>query len=396
MFRPARGLSPLVTASSKRATRARIDLDALRHNVRVLREIVGPRTTLMALVKADAYGHGSVLVARAALEAGAKMLGVATVDEGVVVRQAGIDAPILAVAPTVEEEFDAAIAYEISLAVGSFAMAARLASRALSCGKTAGVQIEVDTGLHRFGIPSGHALDEIARIAGLDGLRLEGLYTHMATSETPEEGSAVAQILSYETILERLAALGIGLGVPRHAANSGGVLEMPRSRFDIVRPGLALYGYHPAGPDDSERGLRPVMSLTTRLVRLEIVAPGAGVSYNHTFTTRRETTLGLVPAGYGDGLPRLLSNRGHMLVRGRRAPIVGRVCMDQTVLDVTDVPGVAEGDEVVVIGVQGDEFIGADEIARHAETNVYEILCGIAPRVPRDYVSTQTPSFCSG
>ncbi len=383
---PASGLSAPASPSSKRATRARIDLDALCHNVGVLREVVGPRTMLMAVVKADAYGHGAVPIARAALDAGAMMLGVATVDEGVTLRQAGIDAPILAVAPTVEEEFDAALTYGISLGMGSSAMAARLASRALARGKTMGVHVEVDTGLHRFGVPLDNALTEITRIAALDGLRLEGVYTHMATSETPEEGSAAAQLLFYETLLERLATLGMVPDVLHHAANSGGVLEMPEARFDVVRPGLALYGYHPAGSGALGRGLRAVLSLTTRLVRLESVAPGAGVSYNHTFITRRETLLGLVPLGYGDGLPRLLSNRGHMLVRGRRAPIVGRVCMDQTVLDLTDVPGIAEGDEVVAIGAQGDEFIGADEIALHAQTNAYEVLCGIAPRVPRDYV----------
>jgi len=226
------GLSAPASSSSKRATRARIDLDALRSNVGVLQEFVGPRVALMAVVKADAYGHGSVPIARAALEAGAKMLGVATVDEGVVLRQAGIRVPILAVAPTVEEEFDAAIAYGVSLGVGSFVMASRLALKALARGKTAGIQVEVDTGLHRFGLPSERALAEIARIAALDGLRLEGVYTHLATSETPEEGSATRQILFYKTILDRLEALGLGLGLPRHAANSGGVLETPRASGD--------------------------------------------------------------------------------------------------------------------------------------------------------------------
>src|SRR5437764_210474 len=243
---------------SRRATRAVVDLCAIRHNVRLVRAAIGPGVRLMAMVKANAYGHGAVPVARTCVEAGATGLAVATVDEGLALRRSGITAPLLVLG-----------------------------------------------------------------------------------ASTPEEHP------------------------------------------DLVRPGIALYGYHPAGADP--QGLRPALTLTSVLARVETMPAGTGVSYNHTFRTTRASVLGLVPLGFADGLPRLLSNRGYMLVHGRRCPIVGRVCMDQTVLDVTDVPGVRVGEPVVVLGCQGKERIGADEIGLHAGTNAYETLCRIGPRVPRDY-----------
>ena len=386
-------------ADSRRGTRATVNLDAVDHNVRLVRRIVGPGVGVMAVLKADAYGHGALPVARACLAAGASWLAVATVDEGVALRGAGIDAPLLLIAPTFPEEYAVAVAHDLSVGVGSLGMAVELAAVARRAGTVTRVHAEVDTGLNRFGIPAQRAVEEIAALAALPGLTLEAVYTHLAASETPWDGSAGAQLALFQEIVG--AARARAAPIPLlHASNSGGVLELPGARFDLVRPGIALYGYHPAGPGpglasgagpgpesgfDAD-GLRPVMSLSTRLMRVERVPAGAGVSYNGTFRTAHESVLGLVPLGYGDGLPRLLSNRGHMLVRGRRCPIAGRVCMDQTVLDLTDVPGAAVGDEVVAIGRQGGERIGADDIGALVGTNAYEVLCGIAPRVPRDYV----------
>lgn len=382
-------------ADSRRGTRATVSLDAVGHNVRLVRRTVGPDVGVMAVLKADAYGHGAVPVARACLAAGAAWLAVATVDEGVALRRAGIAAPLLLIAPTFPEEYATAVTHALSVGVGSLSMATELAAVARQAGAVARVHAEVDTGLNRFGIPAHRAVDEIAALAALPGLTLEAVYTHFAASETPRDGSADEQLALFQHIVDGVRARGAPIPL-LHASNSGGVLELPGARFDLVRPGIALYGYHPAGPGASPGsgfasgvnpdGLRPVMTLATRLVRVERVPPGAGVSYNGTFRTARESVLGLVPLGYGDGLPQLLSNRGHMLVRGRRCPIVGRVCMDQTVLDLTDAPGAAVGDEVVAIGRQGGERIGADDIGALVGTNAYEVLCGIAPRVPRDYV----------
>lgn len=371
-------------ASSRRATRAVVDLDAIRHNVRLLRAMA-PRSGLMAVVKANAYGHGAVSVARACLDAGAVWLAVATVDEGVALRAARIDAPVLILAPSVPEEFPAVIAHGLTLAVGSLAMARSLAATARERGQRARVHVEVDTGLTRFGVPAPRAAAEIAAMAALDGLEVEGIYTHFVASEEPDKRPTQAQLAGFLDVIEALEARGVHIPI-RHASNSGATLDLPQAHLSLVRPGIALYGYHPSGPEGDAGDLRPALSLVTRLVRVEEAPPGAGVSYNHTFHTRRRSVLGLVPLGYADGWSRLLSNRGHMLVRGRRCPIVGRVCMDQTVLDLTDVPGAAYGDPVVAIGRQGDEWISAEEIAGHVGTNSYQVLCSIGPRVPRDYV----------
>ncbi len=370
---------------SHRATRATIDLGAIRRNVRVLRAMVGPVVGLMAVVKADAYGHGAAPVARACLAAGAAWLAVATVDEGVALRHAGIDAPTLVLGPSDPAEYPDALAHGLAFVVGSHKSAALAAAAARALDVTARVHVKVDTGLSRFGIPAARAVEEIAAIATLPDLLLEGIYTHLASSEEPDKTPARAQLALFMDVLDRLEGRGVRAPL-HHASNSGAILDLPEARLDLVRPGIALYGYHPAGPGADARGLRPALTLRTRLARVEDAPAGVGVSYNHTFRTARPSTLGLVPLGYADGLPRLLSNRGHMLVGGRRCPIVGRVCMDQTVLDVTDAPGVAEGDEVVVIGGQGHEYIGADEIGAHAGTNSYETLCRVPPRVPRDYV----------
>jgi len=366
-------------------TRATVDLGAIRHNVGVLRESVGPSVALMAVVKANAYGHGAAPVARACLAAGCAWLAVATVDEGLALRRAGIEAPLLTLGPSDPAEYPAALSHDLSLAVGSPANATALAQVAGALGLTARVHAKVDTGLNRFGIPAARAVAEIAAIAALPHLVVEGIYTHFASSEEDDKSSARRQLALFMDVLDLLDGRGVR-PLLRHASNSGAILDLPDARLDLARPGIALYGYHPAGPDADQHGLRPALTLRTRLARVEAAPVGAGVSYNHTFHTARPSVLGLVPLGYADGLPRLLSNKGHMLVGGKRCPIVGRVCMDQTVLDVTDAPGAAVGDEVVVIGRQGDGYIGADEIGAHVETNAYETLCRITPRVPRDYV----------
>jgi len=377
-------MEPTDAAPSRRVTRATIDLGAIAHNARLLRARTGPGVALMAVVKADAYGHGATPVARACLAAGATWLAVATVDEGAALRRDGIAAPTLVLGPSAPEEGATALARGLSLAMGSYEAAEELAATAHALGVTARVHVKVDTGLSRFGVPARRAPDEIARIAALPGLDLEGVYTHFAASEEPDKSPALAQLSLFLNILDKLEKRGVRAPL-RHAANSGAIFDLPGAHLNLVRAGIALYGYHPAGPDADGEGLRPALTLRTRLMRVETVDAGTGVGYNHTYRTARPTALGLVPLGYADGLPRPLSNRGHMLVHGRRCPIVGRVSMDQTVLDLADAPGATVGDDVVVIGRQGAASIGAGEIGLRVGTNAYETLCRITPRVPRDY-----------
>ncbi len=371
-------------ASSRRVTRASIDLDAISHNLRLVRDAVGPRVRILAVVKANAYGHGSVEVARRCLEAGADWLGVGTVEEGLTLRRGGLHAPVLVLGPSVPEEHGDALAHGLTLAVGSLSMAARLADTARSLGLTAHVHAKVDTGLSRFGMRAADAVEQIAALSTLPGLRLDGVFTHLAASEEADKSSAQAQMAVFAEVLAALDHRGIETGL-RHAANSAAALELPETRLDLVRAGIVLFGYHPAGFGAEPGGLRPALTLHTRLARVHEAPTGTGVGYNHTYRTTRPTLLGLAPIGYADGLPRLLSNRGHMLVGGTRCPIVGSVAMDQTILDVSGVPGVAEGDPVVVIGAQGAERIGADEIGVLAGSNAYETLCRLSSRVPRDY-----------
>ena len=365
-----------------RATRAEIDLDAVANNVRFFVAQAGPRAGVMAVVKANAYGHGATMVARAALAAGARWLAVATVDEGRQLRAAGIAAPILVLAPSAPAEAPAAVRDELTLAVADLDGAAAVAAAAL--GEPAAIHVEIDTGLGRFGVHHAVAVATIARIAALPGLRLDGLYTHFATADEADQSFHDRQQARFAAIVAELAALGI---VPPqlHQDNSAGSLVGPGAHITLIRPGIALYGLSPSEEVPAPAALQPVLRLRTRVARVLDLAPGDSVSSGRTFVAARATRAALVPLGYADGYRRALSGRGQMLLGGRRAPVLGRVCMDQTVIGVPDGVAVAVGDEVVALGAQGDDTIGADELAVLAGTIAYEIGTGISARVPRHY-----------
>lgn len=378
------GISPHSAGSEGgRATRAEIDLDAVANNVRFFAARVGPRVGVMAVVKANAYGHGATMVARAALSAGGRWLAVATVDEGRQLRERGIAAPILVLAPSAAEEAPAAVRAGLTLAIADLDGAAAVAAAAT--GGSAAIHVEIDTGLGRFGVHHTIAVDTITRIAALPGLRLDGLYTHFATADEADQSFHDQQQARFAAILTALAAHGIT--VPHvHQDNSAGSLVGPGAHATLIRPGIALYGLSPSEEVPAPAALRPVLRLRTRVARVLDLAPGESVSYGRTFIAKRPTRAALVPLGYADGYRRALSGRGQMLLGGRRAPVLGRVCMDQTVIGVPDGVAVAVGAEVVAIGAQGDDAIGADELAALAGTIAYEIGTGISARVPRHYL----------
>lgn len=368
--------------ASGRATGATIDLDAVANNTRFFIERAGPTAGVMAVVKANAYGHGAIMVAREAVAAGAAWLAVATVDEGRQLRAAGLTAPILVLAPSHPDEASAAVRADLTLAVGDLPMAAAVAAAAVE--RPAPVHVEIDTGLSRFGIPHTIAAAEIARIAALPGLRLDGVYTHFATADEADRTFHDRQEARFEAVLDALAAAGIV--VPHaHQDNSAGALVGPGPRVTLIRPGVALYGMSPSDEVAAPPALRPVLTLRSRVARLLDLAPGDSVSYGRTFIAERPTRAALVPLGYADGYRRSLSNRGIMLLGGRRAPVLGRVCMDQTVIAIPDGVDARIGDEVVVIGEQGGERMSADALAALAGTIPYEIGTGISARVPRHY-----------
>jgi len=381
-------------------TRAEVDLGALAHNIRQLQGVAAPESVMMAVVKADGYGHGAVEVARVALDNGVRFLAVARINEAAHLRRAGMEAPLLIFGGSLPQHVPFLIRHDISVAVNSLDGAEQLAAAARRVPGTLRVHIKIDTGMGRLGIPanalinpgnglppSDRAVAAIRSLAALPGLTVEGIFTHFANADCRDKDHARGQFALFQRLLERVAAEG--LQIPwRHAANSAALLEMPESHLDLVRPGIALYGLWPSAEmEHCCVDLKPVMSLKSTVIQVKDVAAGFSVSYGSTYTTPEPTRIATVPIGYADGFSRLLSNQGQMLVRGRRAPILGRVCMDLTLIDVGQIPGVQVGDEVLVMGRQGNEEISADEIARQLDTINYEVTASLTARVPRVYLS---------
>jgi alanine racemase len=359
---------------------AEIDLDALADNVRLLKSQANG-AALLAVVKANAYGHGAVAMARAAVAAGADRLGVICVDEGEQLRRAGITAPILVMGHTPAEEARRLVDLSLTPSVVSREMALALARVASERGIEVAVHLKVDTGLNRYGLPPSEAADLGRWLRDLAGVQVEGLFTHFASADEGDKSYALEQHRLFLSVAEQLDWVPI-----RHVSNTATLLDMPDMSLEMVRPGLGIYGCYPSAQVNRSLPLRPALSLKSRVARLNSLAPGESVSYGRIWRASRPSLIGLVLCGYADGVPRALSNRGSVLVRGQRAPIVGRVCMDMCMVDLSDIPDVAVDDEVVIIGRQGEEEISADEVAELCGTIGYEILCGISARVSRLYL----------
>ena len=366
-------------------TWAEIDLDAIAHNVRQLKRHIGERVKLTAVVKANAYGHGAVPVARTALENGAERLAVNRVVEGIELRRAGIAAPILILGYSPPWEAEAIVRHDLTPTITEREVALALARAAASQGKTVPVHVKVDTGMGRFGLLPKEVADFAKGLADFPNLRLEGLYTHFATADEADKSHTRRQFGLFLDVLKRLEEAGIKVPI-RHAANSAATLDLPETHLDMVRCGIAIYGLYPSAEVSHSVPLKPAMSLKSRVARLRTLPAGSCISYGCTYVTSSPTRVALVPVGYGDGYHRLLSNRGQVLICGRRAPILGRVCMDQFVVDVSDIPGVRLDDEVVVFGRQGEEEISAEEVAAWAQTINYEVVTALMPRVTRVYL----------
>jgi alanine racemase len=341
-------------------------------------------TELLAVVKANAYGHGDVEVARASLDAGATRLGVALVEEGIRLREAGIDAPIVILIQPTPESSDAIVAHELTPSLSTFAAAEALDAAAARAGRTLDVHACVDTGMHREGAPLEAGVDFVENVAKLPNLNVEGLWSHFAMGELDEHPFTARQVELFADLCERVARRGIDVPT-RHLTSSASIVLYPAARFDLVRMGLMLYGLYPAPSLQERCTLRPAMSVRSAVGLVRRVPAGEGVSYGLTFAPERDTTIVTIPIGYGDGYPRLLSNSGSVLIGGTRRPIAGRVTMDTVMADVSD-DDVATGDEVVLIGVQGAEEITATEIADLTQTINYEVVCSIGPRIPRRYL----------
>jgi len=375
-------------------TYCEIDLSAFSNNLKEIRRLIPDHTKIMAVVKANAYGHGSVTIAKEAQSAGAEFLAVARLNEAMLLRNGGITLPILLFDDSAMHSAEIYIDQNIRPSVSSMEEAILFSKSATQYGKPIKIHIKIDTGMGRLGFLSdelshkepGTLARTIAEISNLPNIKIEGIYSHFATSDEKDKKYANTQLAIFKKLIAQLNKL-LPYKPLYHMANSGAIIDIPESHLDMVRPGISIYGIYPSQDVCKDKiDLHPVMSIKSKIVHLKKVKPNFKISYGCTFTTKRDSIIATVPVGYADGFPRSLSSKGEMIVRGQRAPVIGRVCMDLTMIDVTDIEGVSLYDEVVVMGRQDSEEITADEIASKCNTISYEILTSISPRVTRIFL----------
>lgn len=366
-----------------------VDLDAIRHNVRSIKDLVGERCSIGAVVKAQAYGHGAVAVSRAALEAGATWLIVARCREGVQLRSAGIDARILVLGPVEPAEVEDVVTFGLQPTVINANQAKTYSDQAVATGRGVDIHVKIGTGLNRYGVPADEAKSLVGEIVRLPGLRLGGIYSHFATADEEDLSFAEQQLETFRSAAASLQEYGRPATV--HMAASAATLALSESHLDMVRLGISLYGVYPSASLRDRVSLMPALSLRSRVTRIFDLSPGDSVGYGRTYFARRHLRAGLVQVGYADGLPRSHSNRGAMLINGSVAPLIGRISMDQCVVDLSDCGNVVLGSEAVVIGSQGDLAITIDDFARLSGTISYEALTSVGARVPRVYRSGGVP-----
>jgi len=364
-----------------RSTWAEVNLLNLKNNFKEIKRIVGRKVKVMVTVKADGYGHGIIQVARALKDDGVDFLGVACIDEGIHLRQEGIDLPVLILGLVLKDDIEPLFEYNLTPTVCSYDLAVAINKRAQELNKTLSIHIKIDTGMGRIGVMCKDALGVIKKISKLKALKLEGVFTHFTLADVNKDFT-LYQIDVFNELIKNLRRSGIHIPLV-HSANSVGLINYKNSHFNMVRPGLVTYGLYPS--DEIKINLKPLLSLKTKVVYVKRVPKGYGISYGYTYVTKNNSTIVTLPIGYGDGYPRNLSNLGPALIKGKRFKISGRVCMDQIMVDVGDTP-VKVGDEVVLIGSQGKNTITAEEIASLSGTIPYEIVCGLGSRIPRIYI----------
>lgn len=362
-----------------------VDLGAIAANVGRLRRLVGPQTDILAVVKAHAYGHGAVPVAKTALAAGARILGVTCLDEALELREAGITADILMLGYAPGWQASTIVANDVVATAYDAELLAPLSAAAQALGRPARVHLKLDTGMSRFGPLWAGVQDLAERALTAPGLRVEGVFTHLATADSADESYAREQLRRFQIALDTLTAMGCR---PRwrHAANSAATLRFPESHFNLVRPGAAIYGLDPSAATPCPSGFTAALSFQCLVAQVKTVPTGTAVSYGATWRAPRPTRLAVLQAGYADGVRRTPQPWGSVLIHGRRAPLVGAICMDLCMADVTDIPDVEAGDVAILLGRQGAAEISINEVACRLGTIGYEVLCGLASRVPRVYV----------
>lgn len=364
---------------------ANIDLDALWHNISEIRRNISTDTMLMGVIKANGYGHGAVHVANTLVAAGSEWLGVATADEGIELRCKGITVPILVLGFTPCEQFRELITYNITPTIFSYKMAKEINQLAGKLAVILDVHIKIDTGMGRIGFKCDDAISAILKIKALENLNIQGIFTHFACSDIKDKTFAHSQLSKFHQVIAGLKERGIDIPI-KHCSNSGAVINLPEADMDMVRPGIILYGLYPSDEVNRQRiCLKPVMEIKSHIIFIKELEIGFGIGYGLTFMTRRKTRVATIPVGYGDGYPRALSNKGRVLIKGHSVPIIGRICMDQFMVDITDFADICQGDEVTLIGRDGDEWISVEEVSGLAGSFNYEFVCDVGSRVPRVY-----------
>ena len=369
---------------------AEIDLDAMTYNLEHIKKNLAPGTQVIAVLKADGYGHGAVPLARR-IQKDPEIWGiaVATVEEGEELRNAGITKPILILGYTYQEDYQKIANLDFRPAVFKLSMAKELSKAALEAGKTLKIHIKIDTGMTRIGYRDVKKdVPEILEISKLPGLEIEGIFTHFARADEADKTPALVQYEKFQEFIRALEQEGLHIPM-KHCSNSAGIIRMQEANLDAVRAGIILYGLYPSKEVERESvPLKPLMSLRSHIAYIKTVEPGAEISYGGIFTTVRETRVATIPVGYADGYPRGLSNKGSVLIRGKRAPILGRVCMDQFMVDVTEIPEAEELDQVTLLGKDGEDCITMEELGELSGRFNYEFACCISKRVPRVYLES--------
>ena len=375
-----------MNSQAPRSAWIEVDLCAVTENVAAIRNCVGKSVMIMGIVKADAYGHDMIRMAEHLLACGVERIGISTLGEGIALREAGINCPLMTLGYLGPDQVEAAIEYNLIQTVFSYEMAELVSLAAQKLNKRAVIHIKIDTGMGRIGfLPDEKSLSEIEKIMSLSHVRAEGLFSHLAAADMPDKSHALHQIAVFESFRECLARRGINFAI-YHICNSAGILNFPQAYYDLVRPGLLIFGGYPSEfVDTSAASLTPALSLKAQLVMVKKIPVGHSVSYGCKFVAQRETIVATLPLGYGDGLPYQYAAGGSVLINGRRAPIIGSICMDQLMVDITDIGWQDVGTEAVFIGRQGNDEITPEEIAGIVHTINYEILTNLSMRLPIVY-----------
>lgn len=370
-----------------RMTGLEIDLDNLAHNIREVSNIVGEDTLITAVVKANAYGHGSLEVGKVFLENGANRLGVSTLSEAVELRKGNIDAPILILNHTPRERYGDIVYYDLITNVYNYEDTKALSKEAVNLGKKVKIHIKIDTGMGRIGfLPDEESIEKIIEIGNLDNVEIEGIFSHFARADEEDKSYTREQYRRFSWVIDRLKEKGMEIPI-KHISNSAGIIDTPEYNMDMVRAGIILYGYYPSNEVKKDRlKIKPAMTLKSYISNIKIVEKGTGIGYNQLFTTYRKSIIGTIPIGYADGYSRMLTGKGEVSIHGKRVPIIGRICMDQMMVDLTDVDDVKIGDRVVLFGYGDSSYPSVEEIAETLGTVSYEIICMMGRRLPRIYV----------